>query len=159
MPDRHGPYRNLRFRLEIDGIDIAGFKEASIPDHETNEIEYRVGTDPAHQRKLWGPTEYGELELKRGVTREPALFEWREQARTGDMDEARRAIAVVIVDESGESVVVIKALDDNAMKWLYDWLEETRQYYRTEYVDASGEHDAAKELATAVYDAMRSDPI
>jgi len=62
-------------------------------------------------------------------------------------------------DESGESVVVIKALDDNAMKWLYDWLEETRQYYRTEYVDASGEHDAAKELATAVYDAMRSDPI
>jgi hypothetical protein len=56
-----------------------------------------------------------------------------------------------------ESVVLIQALDDNAMKWLYDWLEDTRQYYREEYVDASGEHDAARELADAVYETMSGD--
>lgn len=54
-----------------------------------------------------------------------------------------------------ESVVVIQALDDNAMKWLYDWLEDTKQYYKEEYVDAGGEWEAARDLATAVYDGMK----
>jgi len=58
--------------------------------------------------------------------------------------------------EEEESVVVIQALDDNSMKWLYDWLEDTRQYYKEEYVDATGEHDAARELADAVYEVMSS---
>jgi len=144
MPDRHGPYRNLRFRLEIDGIDIAGFKEASIPDHETNEIEYRVGTDPAHQRKLWGPTEYGELELKRGVTQEMELFEWREQARTGDMDEARRTIAIIIINESGET--------GSTPRW--EFTDAWCKSYESPDLDADGS-DVAVESLTVVHEGVQ----
>ena len=42
-----------------------------------------------------------------------------------------------------------------AGKALYDWLEETAQYYRTEYVDASGEYRAAKQLASTVYSLLK----
>lgn len=57
--------------------------------------------------------------------------------------------------ETGETVVVVKALDDSAMKWLYDWLEDTRHYYQENYIDASGEHDAARDMAHAVYEVMQ----
>lgn len=144
MPDRHGPYRNLRFRLEIDGIDIAGFKEASIPDHETNEIEYRVGTDPAHQRKLWGPTEYGELELKRGVTQEMELFEWREQVRNGDMDEARCTIAIIIINESGET--------GSTPRW--EFTDAWPKSYESPDLDADGS-DVAVESLTIVHEGVQ----
>lgn len=74
-----------------------------------------------------------------------------------DAEEAERLhVAHWWNDEKRESAVVIKAIDDNAMKWLYDWLEDTRQYYKEEYVDASGEHDAARDLANGVYEAMSS---
>jgi hypothetical protein len=56
-------------------------------------------------------------------------------------------------DES-EQLVTISAEDDNAAKALYDWLEETRQHYRENYVDASGDHDAAEQMAREVYDAL-----
>jgi len=57
--------------------------------------------------------------------------------------------------DAEQSVVVIRALDDNAMKWLYDWLEDTKEHYKKEYVDAGGEYDAARELADAVYEAVQ----
>jgi len=55
-------------------------------------------------------------------------------------------------EDSGEHHVTIRAADDNAAKWLYDWFEDSETHYRTEYVDASMEHKAAAELASAWYD-------
>lgn len=52
--------------------------------------------------------------------------------------------------------VEISATHSVAAKQLYDWLEETAQYYKENYVDASGEHDAARQLAEAVYEEMSS---
>ena len=43
MPDRHGPYRNTRFLLEIDGIGVAGFSQATLPENSTEATEYREG--------------------------------------------------------------------------------------------------------------------
>jgi hypothetical protein len=72
-----------------------------------------------------------------------------------DEPEAERVYAAHWYNHEAEtSVVVIEALDDNAMKWFYDWLEDSKQYYKEEYVDAGGEYKAAEELATAVYDVM-----
>lgn len=72
-----------------------------------------------------------------------------------DADEAERVYAAHWYNHNAESsVVVIQALDDNSMKWLYDWLEETRQCYGQEYIDSSGEYKTARELADAVYNVM-----
>jgi phage tail-like protein len=103
MPDRHGPYRNARFLLEIDGIAVAGFSTATIPENSTEAIEYRNGNDPPTMRKLWSLNSYGNLTLERGVTDDSiALFEWRQSVEQGNVDDARRNIAIVALDEAGE---------------------------------------------------------
>ena len=103
MPDRHGPYRNSRFLLEIDGIAQAGFSECTIPNMTKQVAEYREGTDPPTVRKLGGLNQYGNLTLRWGTTTESMeLYEWHKTAQQGNVDDARRNIAVVLLDEEGE---------------------------------------------------------
>ena len=45
---RKDPLRNFRFRVEIDGIAVAGFSEVIIGPTTTEAIDYREGTDPPH---------------------------------------------------------------------------------------------------------------
>ena len=102
MPDRHGPYRNMRFLLEIDSVAKAGFSSCSIPENSTEAIEYREGNDPPTQRKLWSLNSYGTLSLESGVTDDSTtLFEWRKMVQQGKVDEARSKIAVIVLDEEG----------------------------------------------------------
>ena len=102
MADRHGPYRDVRFLLEIDGIVKAGFSQCTIPENTTEPTEYREGTDRPTVRKLWSLTDYGTLTLESGVTDDSIeLFEWRQLVEQGNLDDARRSIAVVILDEEG----------------------------------------------------------
>jgi len=102
MPDRHGPLRGARFLLEIDGIAKAGFSRCRLPDSSTTVVEYREGNEPPTPRKLAGLTEYGSLELRYGVTTDAVeLAEWRRLVEQGKVDDARRTIAVVLLDEEG----------------------------------------------------------
>lgn len=102
MPDRHGPLRNTRYLLEIDGIAKAGFSEVTIPEANTETVEYREGNDKPTVRKLSTLAAYGNLELKWGVTTDAMeLFEWWQLVEQGKTDEARRAIAIVLQDEEG----------------------------------------------------------
>jgi phage tail-like protein len=102
MPDRHGPLRVARFLLEIDGIAKAGFSRCRLPSSSTAVVEYREGTDPPTPRKLAGLNEYGPLELRYGVTTDAIeLYEWRRLVEDGKVDDARRSVAVVLLDEEG----------------------------------------------------------
>lgn len=104
MPDRHGPYRDARFLLEIDGIAKAGFSSCSIPENSTEPTEYREGNERPTVRKLWSLNEYGTLTLESGITDDSiTLFEWRKAVEQGQMGDARRTIAVVVLDEEGNS--------------------------------------------------------
>lgn len=48
--------------------------------------------------------------------------------------------------------VVVEADGDVAADWLYEWLEDSVTHYREEYVDATMEHDAARQLRDVVYE-------
>ncbi|HET7217503.1 MAG TPA: phage tail protein [Vicinamibacterales bacterium] len=98
---REDPLRNFRFRLEIDGVQIAGFSEVTIGATATDVIEYRDGTDPAHVRKLPGLTKYGNVTLKRGVTASLELFNWHRQIVNGQIAPGRKQVVIVVQDESG----------------------------------------------------------
>ncbi len=43
--DRKDPYRQFRFRVEIDGISQAGFSECNFADTTTDPVEYREGNE------------------------------------------------------------------------------------------------------------------
>ncbi|MCK6561674.1 phage tail protein [candidate division KSB1 bacterium] len=96
---RNDPYRNFRFRLEIDGIDQAGFSEASGFDITVDPIDYREGADPTHVRKLPGLTKFGNVTLKWGVTDSMALHDWHRQIVNGDIQ--RKNLAIVVQGEDG----------------------------------------------------------
>ncbi len=100
MP-RHDPLRNFRFRLEIDGLQTAGFSEVAIAATTTDVIDYREGTDPPHVRKLSGLTKYGNVTLKRGVTTSLELFNWHQQIVSGQLVNNRKRVVIVVQDEAG----------------------------------------------------------
>ena len=98
---RSDPYRNFRFRLEIDGLQTAGFSEVEALATTTDVIEYREGTDPAHPRKLSGLTKYGNVTLKQGMTKSLELYQWHRQIVSGQLTGNRRQVVIVVQDESG----------------------------------------------------------
>lgn len=99
--ERTDPYRNFRFRVEIDGITTAGFADATIPDSTTDPVDYREGTDPTHQRKLSGLTKYGGITLKKGLTDSLELYEWKKQIEQTGAAKARKNISLILIDEEG----------------------------------------------------------
>ena len=106
MSARNDPYLRMRFLLEIDGVSLAGFSECHMPAATSPVVEYREGTDPSTPRKLPGLNEYGPLVLEVGVTDASAeLFEWRKLVEDGKMAEARRKIAVVLLDSERNPAV------------------------------------------------------
>lgn len=103
MPDRHGPYRNSRFIVEIDGVATASFNRVDLPETGTTVRSYRDGNDPSEPRLVAGRPRTDPLVLENGVTEDSiALFEWYQLVAEGKVDEARRSVVVTILDEEGE---------------------------------------------------------
>lgn len=103
MPgDRTDPYRNFRFRVEIDGITQAGFRECTFGDSTIDPVEYREGNEPTTVRKLSGLTKYGNITLKWGLTDSMDLFNWTKQVIDTGAQGARKNIAIILIDEAGD---------------------------------------------------------
>lgn len=102
MPgQRNDPYRNFRFKVQIEGIQIASFAEATIPDSSTEAVPYREGTDLPHERKLSGLTKYGNITLKKGLTDSMDLYNWRKQIEDSGAINARKSMSLILIDEEG----------------------------------------------------------
>lgn len=101
---RQDPLLGMRFRVEIDGIAAAAFSEVTLGATSTEVIEYREGSDPARARKLAGLTRFGNVVLRRGMSRSLDLVNWHRQVVNGDVRNARRNVIVVVQDETGADV-------------------------------------------------------
>lgn len=101
MPDRKDPYRQFRFRVEIDGITQAGFHEVTFADTTTDPVEYREGNEPPTFRKLSGLTKFGNITLKWGITDSMDLYKWRKQVMDTGAGTARKNLSIILVDEAG----------------------------------------------------------
>jgi len=99
---RQDPLLGVRFRVEVDGIAAAAFSEVTLGAISTDVVEYREGSDPAQVRKLAGLTRFGNVVLRRGMSRSLDLVHWHRQVVNGDVRNARRN--VVVQDETGADV-------------------------------------------------------
>jgi phage tail-like protein len=104
MPKRRDdPYLDFNFRLEVDGLEVAGFSEADLPGGRIEAVAYREGTDrTSAARLLPGRVAYAPIVLKRGFSGDPALFEWWREVADGTV--VRRNVAVVLLDEQRQEV-------------------------------------------------------
>ena len=85
MAPRKDPYKNFKFRVEIDNMMIAGFSECTGIESEVTCIEYREGGD-SFTRKLPGLHKVGDITLKRGVTKSKELWDWHKNILNGVPD-------------------------------------------------------------------------
>ncbi|EEE35976.1 conserved hypothetical phage tail region protein [Rhodobacteraceae bacterium KLH11] len=101
---RQDPLRNFRYRLEIDGIDQAGFAEVAIGELSTEPIEYREGDEITTVRKLNGLNKYANITLKWGVTDSIELADWHQLVvdDATPLDDARRNVVIRVQSEAGE---------------------------------------------------------
>ena len=139
--ERTDPYKNFRFLVEIDGVVQAGFSEALIPDTTQEPIEYRNGNESPTVRKLPGLIKYGNLTLKWGITDSLELYEWRKLVEQGKTKEARRNLAVILMDEEGNS----------ASRW--EFAEAWPSKYDAPDLDGKG-NDVAVETLEIVHEGM-----
>ena len=94
------PYRNFRYRLEIDGLDAGGFSEVSGFDATFDVVEYRQGDDAViTPRKLPGLIKYGNITLKWGATDSVVLYEWLMDINEGDIQQ--KTVTITSLDEEG----------------------------------------------------------
>ena len=103
MDKRDDPYGAFNFRIEIDGVTLAAFSEASGLSVTVDVIEYRTGNDKLDTvRKLSGLRKYSNIILKRGLTKNGELWGWLKSAD-------RRNGAIVLLDGS----------DNEVMRWHF----------------------------------------
>lgn len=104
MADRIDPYAGFNFRVEIDGITRAGFRDCSGLETTQDAGEYREGTDRAPtMRKIPGMVSYGDISLSRGVTGDRELWDWRRNVMAGNHD--RRNLSIVLMNDLGEDAI------------------------------------------------------
>ena len=143
MPDRHGPMRTGRFTVEIDDVEVPGWRRVTLPSSHTEIGEYREGDGPGGEEKLWGQTTFAPLSMERGVQPgDTRIFDWREAVRTGDHDTARKEVAVTLLDEEGEPQI----------RWTFEnaWITD----YDPPELDASSDADIATESIVVTFDTM-----
>jgi phage tail-like protein len=99
MVQRVDTYMNFRFRVELDGIQQAGFMECSGLGSQVEIVEYREGNDVTSVRKLPGNVSYPDIVLKWGVTDSQELYNWHQQVIQGKL--MRKKGSVVLVDSQG----------------------------------------------------------
>ncbi len=135
--NRQDPYRSYRFRLEIDSITIGGFRECSGLDSSQDPIEYREGTDKPTARKLAGLVKYSNISLKRGITDDRSLWDWRKKVIDGNIE--RKSGSIVLMDEAGQDKVRWDFHEGWPTKWTGPAFNATSNEVAIETLDIAHE--------------------
>ncbi len=102
--ERRDPYRSFNFQLEIDGVPLGAFSEASGLTAEGDAVDYREGVDVQQNvRKLTGLRKYTNITLKRGYTQDKSLWRWYGNIVNGQPD--RRDVTIVLMNEARQPVL------------------------------------------------------
>jgi phage tail-like protein len=101
---RVDPFRGFNFRVELDNIAVASFRECSGLSMTTDAVDYREGTDiPLSVRKLTAIRKFVNIVLKVGITENKDLWNWYKNILNGVSD--RRNGAIVLQDEEHNDVL------------------------------------------------------
>jgi len=114
--DRVDPFRGYNFRVEINGIQKAGFREVGGLDATSDPIPYREGNERVYtERKLPGQVKYSNITLKWGITDDHTLWDWRKKVIDGKTE--RQTGSIVLVDEAGNDKLRWNFVNGWPCKW------------------------------------------
>ena len=113
--ERKDPWQGFNFRVEIGGIQRAGFREASGLDSSQDPVEYREGTEKLTARKLPGLNKYSNISLKWGITDDAELWQWRKKIMDGTVE--RKNGSIVLLDDTGAEKLRWNFVEGWPTKW------------------------------------------
>jgi phage tail-like protein len=137
--------RTGRFEVEIDGVELPGFRTVNLPTRRSQESDYREG---GGAKKTWGQPTFDDLSMERGLApEENQLHDWRLALEQGRADEGRKEIGVKLLNEEGEPKI----------RWTFTdaWPTE----YDPPNLDASADGEIATESITIAFDRMKRDEV
>lgn len=132
-PEGQDPYGAFRFSVRIDGAGspgttasgggsgngsvLAGFSDVSGLAVETEVESFRAGGVNAYDMQLAGATKFSSrLVLKRGLTRDLALWNWYRKVLVGEI--VRRNVTVLIRSTRGEPGLSWVFVEACPVKWV-----------------------------------------
>jgi phage tail-like protein len=114
--DRRDPYSGLRFRVEVDGLQVGGFAEVSGLQTQVDVMSYREGGENQFEHKLAGPVSYpGNLVLRRGLTDGTVFWAWLGQVALGVV--IRRNLTITLLDTAGDPAVLWDCRQAFPVRW------------------------------------------
>ncbi|HEX5416000.1 MAG TPA: phage tail protein [Chloroflexota bacterium] len=101
------PISAYAFALEVQGIQQATFREASGFGSESQVIEFKEQTKDGKTivRKIPGTLKWQNITMKKGMTDNFELWQWRQQVIDGQIESARKDGSVVGYDENGSEMI------------------------------------------------------
>jgi phage tail-like protein len=93
------PLLGFNFKLDLGGKTVGYFTECSGIGSEHEIIEHKVVDDSGHEivRKIPGRLKWGDISLKRGITSDMQIWEWRDKVVLGDMKGARQTCSIIML--------------------------------------------------------------
>lgn len=135
---RTDPYRGYNFRVEIDGIQQAGFQQVSGLDATSDITEYREGNEKVFtHRKLAGQAKYSNITLKWGITKDHSFWDWKKQTIDGKTE--RKNGSIILMDESGNEQVRWNFVNAWVTKWTGPSFDAMTSAVAIESVDLAHE--------------------
>lgn len=96
------PYGRFRYKVEIDGLEAAGFSEVTGFDASIDVMEYREGDMVQTPMKIPGLKKYGNITLRKGLADSRTLYDWMIAGVDGEVE--RKTITITLLDATEQSV-------------------------------------------------------
>jgi len=98
---RDDPLIGFHFALDLQGQIAGYFTEVSGIGSETEVIEQKVVNEKGVETvlKIPGRLKWGDITLKRGVTNNLQLWDWRKTVEDGKVKDARRNGSIIMYDQ------------------------------------------------------------
>jgi phage tail-like protein len=97
------PLIAYQFGIEVGGMVTGYFSEISGINSESDVIEHKVSYEGKDfVQKMPGRLKWGDVTLKRGITDNLQVWEWRMLVEEGKMNEARKNCSILLFDRAME---------------------------------------------------------
>jgi phage tail-like protein len=98
------PLVGFQFRLEVGGNITGYFSECGGIGSEHEIIEHKVVTNDGHEviQKIPGRMKWSDVTLKRGITDNIEIWDWRAKVEAGKMKDARTNCSIIMMDRNYE---------------------------------------------------------
>ncbi len=100
------PLVGFHYAIEIQGVITGYFTECSGIGSEHEVVEHKVVDEKGREfiQKIPGRLKWQDITLKRGITDNMDIWDWREMVVQGKVDEARRNGSIVMFNQALEEV-------------------------------------------------------